>query len=83
MPLSDRAYSKRDPANMWMVSGITGALFSVLCCLTPLALLGLSAIGLGYMTGYIDSVALFIFTVSLGLIGYGLFRKTCYRKPKS
>ncbi len=41
-----------------------GALVSSLCCLTPLAVLGLSMAGLGYLSGYIDSFAIPLFAVS-------------------
>jgi hypothetical protein len=66
--------------NMWMGSGMVGAFVSSLCCLTPLAVLGLSMAGLGYMTGYIDSFALPLFAISMGLIGYGWYSKTSLEK---
>ncbi len=65
-----------DPSNLWMYSGILGALVSFLCCLTPLAVLGLSMIGVGYMAGYIDFFALPLFAVSMGIIGYGGYSKS-------
>ncbi|MGE3939746.1 MAG: mercury resistance system transport protein MerF [Nitrospirales bacterium] len=73
---------KRESTNVWTVSEITGTFVASLCCFTPLAVLGLSAGGLGYMTGYIDYFALPVFAISIGMIGYGLFRKSCYRKPQ-
>ncbi|HBP89069.1 MAG TPA: mercury resistance system transport protein MerF [Nitrospiraceae bacterium] len=68
---------------MWTCSGIVGALVASLCCFTPVAVLGLSVAGLGFLTGYIDYLALPLFAVSMGLIGYGLFRRTCCRNSRN
>jgi mercuric ion transport protein len=76
MKTMNKSPNESDPSNLWMYSGIVGALVASLCCFTPMAVLGLSMAGLDYLTGYIDYIALPLLAVSLGLMGCGLFRKT-------
>lgn len=71
-----------DSSNLWMYSGIMGALVSFLCCLTPLVVLGLSMVGVGYLAGYIDFFALSLFAVSMGIIGYGWYSKARLAKER-
>ena len=52
-----------------------GAVVSSICCVTPVAAILLGVTGLGAWTGYIDYVALPSLALSVGLIGYGLYRK--------
>ena len=61
--------------NVWIATGIVGALVSSLCCFTPLAVIFLGVAGLGAWTGYIDYVVLPSLAASLGLIGYGFYSK--------
>ncbi|MBA3967813.1 MAG: hypothetical protein H0X47_18955 [Nitrospirales bacterium] len=65
-----------------MYSEIIGALISFLCCLTPLAVLGLSMVGVGYLAGYIDLFALLLFAISMGIIGYGGYSKSRLAKER-
>ncbi len=57
-------------------TGIIGSLVTALCCFTPILVILFGALGLGWLTGYLDYVlfpALFIF---LGLTVYGYYRQT-------
>ena len=73
MPQNQTSSEKR--AAVWMRTGVGGAVVSSLCCVTPVAVILLGVTGLGAWTGYIDYVALPSLVLSMGLIGYGLYRK--------
>ena len=72
--------TKAKSGNVWVTTGIIGALASSLCCLTPLAIILLGVAGLGAWTGYIDYVVLPSLVFSIGLIGYGFYSKKCCGK---
>ncbi len=54
--------------------GIAGSVIAAVCCFTPILVVVLSAIGLGWVTGYLDVVLLPALAVSLGLIANALWR---------
>lgn len=56
-------------------TGAIGAVIATVCCATPVLVIGLGAIGLSALTGYLDYVLLPALAVSIGLIGYGLHRR--------
>ena len=64
----------------WFVAGAIGAVLSCLACVTPLAVLGLGAIGLGAWTGHLDVILLPVLLVFVGLAIYR-YRIACRRAP--
>ena len=56
-------------------TGITGAVVAVLCCVTPLLVLLLGAIGLSAVTGYLDYVLLPAVAIFVGIAIYALWRR--------
>ncbi len=54
--------------------GIAGSMIAAVCCFTPILVIVLSAMGLGWVAGYLDVVLLSALAVSLGLIAYALWR---------
>ncbi len=54
--------------------GIVSSVIAALCCFTPILVVVLSAIGLGWVAGYLDVVLLPALAVSLGFIAYALWR---------
>ena len=64
----------------WFVAGAIGAVLSCLACVTPLAVLGLGAVGLGAWTGRLDVILLPVLLVFAGLALYR-YRIACRRVP--
>ena len=64
----------------WFVAGAIGAVLSCLACVTPLAVLGLGAVGLGAWTGRLDVILLPVLLVFAGLALYR-YRIACRRSP--
>ena len=64
----------------WFVAGAIGAVLSCLACVTPLAVLGLGAVGLGAWTGRLDVILLPVLLVFAGLALYR-YRIACRRAP--
>ena len=64
----------------WFLVGVIGAALSCLACLTPLAVLGLGAVGLGAWTGHLDVILLPVLLVFAGLAVYR-YRIACRRAP--
>jgi mercuric ion transport protein len=58
----------------WFAISIIGAAFTCLACLTPIAVLGLGAIGLGAWTGRMDAVLVPLLLGFIGLAGYRYWR---------
>jgi mercuric ion transport protein len=56
-------------------TGVVGAAVAAVCCATPVLVIGLGAIGLSALTGYLDYVLLPALGAFVGLIGYGLYRR--------
>jgi mercuric ion transport protein len=57
-------------------TGVIGSLIATLCCATPVLVILLGAVGLGWLVGYADYVVLPGLVLCLGLVGYALWRKT-------
>ena len=54
----------------WFALGVIGTALACLSCLTPLAVVGLGAIGLGVWAGYLDIVLLPVLAASIVLAVY-------------
>jgi mercuric ion transport protein len=57
-------------------TGIIGSLVAALCCFTPILAVLLGALGLGWLTGYLDYVLLPVLVIFLGLTVYGYSRQS-------
>lgn len=58
--------------NRFMTFGLAGAVLMAFCCFTPILVGLLGLVGLGAVTGYLDSVLLPALAGLLGLAQYGL-----------
>ncbi|OIP68425.1 MAG: mercury transporter [Oscillatoriales cyanobacterium CG2_30_44_21] len=60
-----------------LLASISGTIFILLCCFTPLLVISLGAIGLGALTGYLDYVLLPALGVMIGLTiwSYSRYRR--------
>jgi mercuric ion transport protein len=56
-------------------TGAAGAIIAAVCCATPILVVGLGALGLSALTGYLDYVLLPALGLCLGLLAYGLYRQ--------
>jgi mercuric ion transport protein len=57
-------------------TGIIGSLVAVLCCFTPILAVLLGALGLGWLTGYLDYVLFPVLFIFLALTVYGYSRQS-------
>jgi mercuric ion transport protein len=64
----------------WFTVSLVGAVLACLACLTPLAVIGLGAIGLGAWTGRLDVVLLAVLAAFVGIAVYR-YRVACRRAP--
>jgi mercuric ion transport protein len=64
----------------WFTVGVIGTVLACLACLTPLAVIGLGAIGLGAWAGRLDVVLLPVLVVFVGFAVYR-YRVACRRAP--
>ncbi|MEO8407900.1 MAG: mercury resistance system transport protein MerF [Oxalobacteraceae bacterium] len=55
--------------------GIGGTIIAALCCVTPILLLLLGAVGLGALTGYLDYVLMPALVVFVGITIYALQKR--------
>lgn len=60
--------------------GAVGAVVAALCCLTPVLVLLLGALGLSAIIGYLDYVLVPAFVLFVGLVAYALYRRRCATK---
>ncbi|MBM7571910.1 mercury resistance system transport protein MerF [Aquibacillus albus] len=56
--------------NKLFATGIGAFSLCVLCCVAPFLAIGLGAIGLGFLTGYLNYVILPIIAILIGIIFY-------------
>jgi len=61
--------------NKLLQLGLIGTVLVALCCLTPILVIGLSALGLAAITGYLDYVLLPALVFFVGLTAYALWRR--------
>lgn len=45
--MEEKTHSKGKSGNVWIVTGVVGALASSLCCITPVAVILLGVAGIG------------------------------------
>jgi mercuric ion transport protein len=64
----------------WFIGSVIGAVLACVACLTPLAVIGLGAIGLGAWTGRLDMVLLAALVVFV-VIAFYRHRVACRRAP--
>ncbi len=55
---------------------IIGSLVAALCCFTPILAVLLGALGLGWLTGYLDYVLFPVLFIFLCLTAYGYYRQS-------
>jgi mercuric ion transport protein len=55
--------------------GVMGAVVAALCCVTPVLVILLGAVGLAGVMGYLDVVLLPAMAFFVGLIVYGVYRR--------
>ena len=56
-------------------TGIAGSVIVALCCVTPILVVAVSAIGLAAVVGWLDFVLFPLLAFFLGLTAYVLFRR--------
>ncbi len=56
-------------------TGIVGSAIVALCCVTPILVIALGALGLAAVVGWLDIVLFPLLAVFLGLTGYALYRR--------
>ena len=56
-------------------TGIVGSVVVALCCVTPVLVIALGALGLAALVGWLDFVLFPLLAVFLGLTGYALYRR--------
>lgn len=54
-------------------TGAIGSIVAALCCVTPLLVVALTALGLGAVAGGLDAVLIPAFVVCVGVLAYGLY----------
>lgn len=60
---------------MILRTGVVGAVTAGLCCFTPILVITFGALGLSALVGWRDVVLLPMLAASLGMVGYGLWRR--------
>ena len=66
-----------------LTTGIAGAIIAVICGLTPVLVVLLSAMGLAALIGYLDYVLLPALAIFLGLVVYGWWTKSTCREEST
>ena len=66
---------------LW-ASGL-GALFAALCCFTPLAVVGLSAVGAGFAIMYLDIVFIPLLLLCVVIFAVGAMRLIAKRRAST
>ncbi len=56
-------------------TGIVGSAIVALCCVTPVLVIALGALGLAALVGWLDFVLFPLLAGFLGLTGYALYRR--------
>ena len=56
-------------------TGIAGSVIVALCCVTPVLVIALGALGLAAIVGWLDFVLFPLLAAFLGLTGYVLYRR--------
>ncbi len=56
-------------------TGIVGSAIVALCCVTPILVVAVTALGLAAIVGWLDFVLIPMLAGFLGLTGYALYRR--------
>ena len=56
-------------------TGVVGSVIVALCCVTPILVIALGALGFAAIVGWLDLVLFPMLAVFLGLTGYALYRR--------
>ena len=57
-------------------TGIVGSVIAAICCVTPVLVVLVTAVGLSAIVGYLDYVLFPALAFFLGLTGYALYRRS-------
>ncbi len=57
-------------------TGVTGSVIAAICCVTPVLVVLVTAVGLSAIVGYLDYVLFPALAFFLGLTGYALYRRS-------
>ncbi len=57
-------------------TGIAGSVIMAICCVTPVLVVLVTAVGLSAIVGYLDYVLFPALAFFLGLTGYALYRRS-------
>jgi mercuric ion transport protein len=66
-----------------MRTGFVAVLLSLLCCVTPVVVIALGALGLAAYASKADYVLVPVFLAGIALIGFALVRRRRQREPKA
>ncbi|MFD2206422.1 mercury resistance system transport protein MerF [Kiloniella antarctica] len=61
--------------NKFFKVGITGAVVTAICCVTPVLVILFGAFGIGAMVAYLDMILFPLLAVFLGMAGYGYWKR--------
>ncbi|MEW6683342.1 MAG: mercury resistance system transport protein MerF [Nitrospirota bacterium] len=67
------ASTERTRADRLVKVGMIGSVVAAVCCVTPLLVIGLTAVGLGAMAGGLDAVLVPSLLVCVAVLAYGLY----------
>ena len=59
-----------------LATGIAGSVIAAICCVTPVLVVLVAAVGLSAIVGYLDYVLFPALAFFLGLTGYALYRRS-------
>ena len=62
--------------------GLIGTVVAALCCLTPILVVLLGAVGLSALVGWLDYVLLPALAIFIALTGYALWRRSARTKTQ-
>ena len=71
-----------DQDSKLMRTGVVAAALSLLCCVTPVLVIALGAMGLAAYASKADYVLVPLFLAGMALIGLALVRRRRQREPK-
>ena len=72
-----------DPNTKLIGTGVAGALVSMLCCVTPVLVVLLGALGLTAWVAKLDYVLIPVFVASIGLVIFAVVRRKRACLPKT
>ncbi len=76
-PVAGREAAVRQ--DRWLIVGVIGAILACVACFTPVAVIGLGALGLGAFTGHLDAALVALLVGCLALVGYRVWARVGHR----